>query len=266
MDSPLVTEYKPTVWIKGADITAERLNKIENQLEAVSHVAKNAIRYDVAITDMSAEQKQNLASNLGIEPMQGATFTLDGTAGLVPAPNKLSSNYYLRGDGTWDNVRDMIGNAYQTRWAPENDGTNPVYADGPTGIALPNDMASNVPLRLINVELPYGNGATYETMTLRFTMFGFMDIGTFTINFVELTGSAYNGSHVVQIEPSTNHVVIGGIGYDVPIDIPYQTFGTTIKCDQAGSRLQIIYRVDPTAVFNRLEARVAALENASGSN
>jgi hypothetical protein len=127
-------------------------------------------------------------------------------------------------------------------------------------------MANNVPLRLINVDLPHGNGATYETMTLRFIMFGFMEIGTFTINFVELTGSAYNGNLPVQIEPSANHVFIGGIGYDIPINMPYQTFGTTIKCDQTGSLLQIMYRVDPNTVFNKLEARVAALENASGSN
>jgi hypothetical protein len=71
MDSPLVTEYKAFVWQKGHDITAERLNRIENQLEAVSHVAKNAVRYDIE-QDLSEEAKKKLQKNFNISSIVGS--------------------------------------------------------------------------------------------------------------------------------------------------------------------------------------------------
>lgn len=36
--------------------------------------------------------------------MKGATKTADGVEGLVPAPTAQESGYYLRGDGTWDDL------------------------------------------------------------------------------------------------------------------------------------------------------------------
>lgn len=194
--------------------------------------------------------------------MTGATPTTDGVAGLVPAPNSLASTYYLRGDGTWDNLRDAIMNVYPIASAPLENGTW-TWGDGTTGVALPNDAAQSVPYKLISVSLLSGPDITYEAMTLTFTYFGMIPIGSVTINFVELTGRTYNAGFPVQIDPAANRITIGGIGYNVALNVPNQMSATTITCDQANSMIQIRYRQDPTGVIASLENRITALENAS---
>lgn len=48
--------------------------------------------------------KPDSKGNVSISDMEGATATVNGTAGLVPAPAAGSSIRYLCADGTWKEV------------------------------------------------------------------------------------------------------------------------------------------------------------------
>ena len=43
-------------------------------------------------------------TNTTYSTMQGASDSVDGTKGLVPAPEKGRQNSFLRGDGTWEEI------------------------------------------------------------------------------------------------------------------------------------------------------------------
>ena len=53
--------------------------------------------------------KPDYKGNVNISDMEGATATVNGAAGLVPAPAAGNNTRYLRSDGTWASITAMSG-------------------------------------------------------------------------------------------------------------------------------------------------------------
>ena len=191
--------------------------------------------------------------------MTGATPTTDGVAGLVPAPNSLASTYYLRGDGTWDDLRTVIYNCFPVAWAPMDNGVHGWWPYDENGWMIPNDAANNVPPQVMNVALLAGPDTSYDSLTLTFVYLNMIPYGSITINFVELLGHPFNGGNTVQID--SNGIVIAGVRYAQSYNIPMMG-SMVVKADQVCS-FQIAYRQNPVAVIQSLNNRITALENAS---
>lgn len=205
---------------------------------------------------MTIDQKNKLD---GIQNMTGATPTTDGVAGLVPAPNSLASNYYLRGDGTWDDLRTVIYNCFPVAWAPMDNGVHGWWPYDENGWMIPNDAANNVPPQIMNVALLAGPDTSYDSLTLTFVYLNMIPYGSITIDFVELLGHPYNGGSPVQID--SNGIIINGVRYAKSYNIPMMG-SMVVKADQVCS-FQIAYRQSPVAVIQSLNNRITALENAS---
>lgn len=254
--------YTKQVFQKGDILTAAQMNHIEDGIEAAHTALMSKVEAvtgkGLSTNDFTDAEKTKLAGITEITGMTGATPTTDGVAGLVPAPNSLASNYYLRGDGAWDDLRTVIYNCYPVAWAPMDNGVHGWWPYDENGWTIPNDAANNVPPQVMNVALLAGPDTSYESLTLSFNYLNMISYGSITIDFVKLLGHPFNGGSMVQID--SNGIIITGVRYAQSYNIPMMG-GMVVKADQECD-FQIAYRQNPVAVIQSLNNRITALENA----
>ena len=194
---------------------------------------------------------------IDMKEMTGATASKKGSIGAPPVPQAVDRMKYLRGDGTWDDLRSVIYNCYPVAWAPMDNGAHGWWDYDENGWMIPNDAANNVPPQVMKVALLTGPDISYNSLTLSFSYLNMISYEPITINFVELLGHPFSGD-IVEID--SNGIVIAGERYAKSYNIPMRG-GMIVKADQVCS-FQIAYRQDPLAVIQALENRIAALENA----
>ena len=81
-------------------VTQQVINNVHN------HTNKTVL--DQTTANYTIEEKEKLASLEPCEDFVGATPTENGEHGLVPAPLAGQESYYLRGDGTWAAIENLL--------------------------------------------------------------------------------------------------------------------------------------------------------------
>ena len=123
--------------------------------------------YIVTLTDSSSTPVKTTAT---VPKMTGATSSVDGDAGLVPAPTKANVNQYLKGDGTWATPTNTTYSVFTgaTSSANGTSGLVPAPSKGEetqflrgdgNWVALPTDYYSSTAERTANTVLAAPNGS-----------------------------------------------------------------------------------------------------------
>lgn len=206
---------------------------------------------DESAAATTAAQAATTAAN---KVMTGATASAAGAAGNVPAPAAGDQAKYLRGDGTWDDIRADILNAYPIKAVP----VNGMGMLDPQASLSVSDAASGVPPYWIRLVI---TASSASTATITFTPMLFGTAATFTVDLTALNGgSALTQNTVVDIYDGVRMTISGGATVYLSEVIKTTEQYYTLSCDVAN--VGTYYRRNVTSVLDALERRIAALENA----
>ena len=240
--------YAGTVQLAGFRLTKGGLygNNTIDTLSAEVEAAR-----DESAAAAAAAQAATTAAN---KVMTGATASAAGAAGNVPAPAAGDQLKYLRGDGTWDDIRADILNAYPIKAVP----VNGMGMLDPQASLSVSDAASGVPPYWIRLVI---TASSASTATITFTPMLYGTAATFTVDLTALNGgSALTQNTVVDIYDGVRMTISGGATVYLSEVIKTTEQYYTLSCDVAN--VGTYYRRNVTSVLDALERRIAALENA----
>ena len=241
-------KYTATLQLAGFRLTKGGLYG-NNTIDTLSAEVEAARRESAAAA--AAAQAANTAAN---KVMTGATASAAGAAGNVPAPAAGDQLKYLRGDGTWDDIRADILNAYPIKAVP----VNGMGMLDPQASLSVSDAASGVPPYWIRLVI---TASSASTATITFTPMLYGTAATFTVDLTALNGgSALTQNMVVDIYDGVRMTISGGATVYLSEVIKTTEQYYTLSCDVAN--VGTYYRRNVTSVLDALERRIAALENA----
>jgi len=241
-------KYTATLQLAGFRLTKGGLYG-NNTIDTLSAEVKAA--RDESAAAAQAAQAATTAAN---KVMTGATASAAGTAGNVPAPAAGDQLKYLRGDGTWDDIRADILNAYPIKAVP----VNGMGMLDPQASLSVSDAASGVPPYWIRLVI---TASSASTATITFTPMLYGTAATFTVDLTALNGgSALTQNTVVDIYDGVRMTISGGATVYLSEVIKTTEQYYTLSCDVAN--VGTYYRRNVTSVLDALERRIAALENA----
>lgn len=160
-----------------------------------------------------------------INVMVGATASVAGKAGLVPAPGAGKNTSFLRGDGTWAVPLDTKVTSVDNHYTPEADSTKTLEAtassttsatwgstDLVTGVKLLRDAKGHVTGITVNsIQLSSNpNANTWRAIQANGTQIAGTGTDTYALNFVSGTGIAISGT--AGSSSSANKITITNSG------------------------------------------------------
>ena len=112
--SGFVDEHEVLVEFKTvAENEIDSLQDDVADLKTKIHTHSNKNILDSTTAPYTREDKQTLDDLANITVFDGASATYDGFRGYVPAPHAGEQTYFLRGDGTWAQVKGGSGDKYK---------------------------------------------------------------------------------------------------------------------------------------------------------
>lgn len=250
--------YTKQVFQKGDILTAAQMNHIENGIEALDTAMLSKVEAvtgkGLSTNDYTDAEKTRLA---GITGMTGATASAAGKAGMVPAPAAGDQMKYLRGDGTWDDIRPALLSPYPVK-ASALDSMNMLATGAQAGAS---DAAAGVPPYQLRLKITATSAST-AVITVKSYVESIMG-GAGTTYTVDLTkangGQAVNQNTIVDIWDGLRMTIRTTEAYLSEAIMQKDSY-IVITCDVAD--VGMYYRQGVTNALTALENRIKALENA----
>ena len=194
---------------------------------------------------------------IDMKEMTGATANTNGSIGAPPVPKAGDQMKYLRGDGTWDDIRPALLSPYPVK-ASALDSMNMLATGAQAGAS---DAAVGVPPYQLRLKITSASAST-AVITVKSYVESIMG-GAGTTYTVDLTkangGQAVNQNTIVDIWDGLR-MTIGNTEAYLSEAIMQKDSYIVVTCDVA--EVGMYYRQGLTNALTALENRIAALENA----
>ena len=213
--------------------------------------------FEQVYVGLDGQEAQKVDGQFDVAKMGGATASAAGKAGMVPQPAAGDQMKYLRGDGTWDDIRPALLSPYPVK-ASALDSMNMLATGAQAGAS---DAAVGVPPYQLRLKITAASAST-AVITVKNYVESIMG-GAGTTYTVDLTkangGQAVNQNTIVDIWDGLR-MTIGTTEAYMSEAIMQKDSYIVATCDVA--EVGMYYRQGLTNALTALENRIAALENA----
>ena len=211
--------------------------------------------FEQVYVGLDGQEAQKVDGQFDVAKMGGATASAAGKAGIVPAPAAGDQLKYLRGDGTWDDLRTMMLAAFPETPNPDNGHGVMAYA----AQAVATDAAAGIPPYQIRIVITSDGGASTAVLTVKGTVDTIMGGGTtYTLDLKALNGGkALPKNAVVDIYDGVRMVYYDTTVYLSEPIIQKDSY-VMLTCDVGDVGMR--YRQNPSLVIKALSDRIKALE------